>query len=625
MHTRRLHMFSGALVALLIGVGAHLVAQQKSAVPAFTDGDWPRFAGDFAGTKYSKLTQINTTNVSQLVQAWTFAGIGAQQTPIVVNGILYASASSGVVALDGATGEVVWRYGAAPAAGGGGGGRGAGGGRGRGAGGPGGGGPGAGAPAAGAPAAGAEAVLRPRRRRIPPLVKDRTRLLRRQPVAARAAVQAVQRGAGRGAAAGGRGAAVPTAEGPGSAPSSRGVAYWPGDGTLPPRILMMVGERLVALNATNGTLDTAFGTGGFVDIGVNWGGVPLVFKNIVVVGSNNGEVTLGHDPWRHQGLRCAHGREALDFVSVAQPGDPNHAAAWLNEGWKNRQGVNHWGWYFTLDEQREILYTTFGSPAGNYWGGDRPGSNLYANSVVAVDVNTGKYLWHFQTVHHDLWDSDQPSPPTLVDMHAEWPPRSGAGPDRQDRLDVPARSDQRQAAVRCGGASRAEGRCARRVVFAHAAVSRKAAAARARRLQEGRSRDRVRHDAGTREELPGVVREGGRVLQRRPVHAVPLPRRRRAAEEHDPVSGQRRHQLGRSGRRSVARLHLRVHAGRRVHRLDREEAARAATTGAATDRRSRTTEAASPDRAPTPGSPRRWDRGCRRVPASDHRGDASRP
>ena len=119
-----------------------------------------------------------------------------------------------------------------------------------------------------------------------------------------------------------------------------------------------------------------------------WGGVPLVFKHIVIVGSNNGEVTQGPSPGDTKAFDARTGKQLWTFKSVAQPGDKNHST-WLDEGWKNRQGVNHWGWYFTLDEQREILYTVFGSPAGNYWGGDRPGANLYGNSVVAVDVNSG--------------------------------------------------------------------------------------------------------------------------------------------------------------------------------------------------------------------------------------------
>ena len=75
-----------------------------------------------------------------------------------------------------------------------------------------------------------------------------------------------------------------------------------------------------------------------------------------------------------------------------------------------------WGWYFTVDEARDLIYMPLGSAAGNYWGGDRPGANLYANSIVAVDANTGKYKWHFQVVHHDLWDTDLPAAPSLFDV-----------------------------------------------------------------------------------------------------------------------------------------------------------------------------------------------------------------
>jgi glucose dehydrogenase len=178
----------------------------------------------------------------------------------------------------------------------------------------------------------------------------------------------------------------------------------------------MVGQRLLALKAATGQPDTTFGKDGFVDTGQTWNGVPLVFKNVVVLGVYAAEVTLGDIAGDTRAFDARTGDKLWSFTSVAQPGDPNHAAAWLDDGWKKRQGVNHWGWYFTADEQRDIVYTTFGSPAGNYWGGDRPGTNLYANSVVAVDANTGKYLWHFQSVHHDLWDSDQPAAPTLIDI-----------------------------------------------------------------------------------------------------------------------------------------------------------------------------------------------------------------
>jgi quinoprotein glucose dehydrogenase len=70
----------------------------------------------------------------------------------------------------------------------------------------------------------------------------------------------------------------------------------------------------------------------------------------------------------------------------------------------------------TADEQRGIIYMTFGAPTANYYGGDRPGANLFGNSIVAVDAGTGKYKWHFQVVHHDLWDFDLPPAPALVDI-----------------------------------------------------------------------------------------------------------------------------------------------------------------------------------------------------------------
>ena len=92
------------LAIALMAVGTHLIARQNGVKP-FTDADWPRFAGDFAGTKFSKLTQINTANVSRLAQAWTFQGVGTQQTPIVIGGVMYASTPTGVVALDADTGH----------------------------------------------------------------------------------------------------------------------------------------------------------------------------------------------------------------------------------------------------------------------------------------------------------------------------------------------------------------------------------------------------------------------------------------------------------------------------------------------------------------------------------------
>ena len=196
--------------------------------------------------------------------------------------------------------------------------------------------------------------------------------------------------------------------------SSHGVAYWPGERGTAPRILMTAGARLIALDAATGARAAGFGTDGVVDIAVGWSGVPLVYRNVVMLGATVGEVPNG-PPGNTRAFDARTGKKLWEFSTIAQPGRPGHDS-WADEGWKGRSGANVWAWYMTLDAERGILYMPVSGPAANYYGGDRPGNNLYANSIVAVDAETGTYRWHFQTVHHDLWDSDMPSPPVLVDI-----------------------------------------------------------------------------------------------------------------------------------------------------------------------------------------------------------------
>ncbi len=196
--------------------------------------------------------------------------------------------------------------------------------------------------------------------------------------------------------------------------TARGVAYWPGDGRLAPRILLTAGPRLVALDAATGIPAAGFGRNGIVEIAVPWNGVPTIYRNIAILGATTGEVALSA-PGDTRAFDIRTGKHLWDFHTVPLPGEVGHDT-WLDRGWRNRSGVNVWAWYMTLDEERGILYMPVAGPAGNYWGGDRPGNNLFANSIVAVNAETGKYLWHFQTVHHDLWDSDMPNPPALVDI-----------------------------------------------------------------------------------------------------------------------------------------------------------------------------------------------------------------
>ncbi len=197
--------------------------------------------------------------------------------------------------------------------------------------------------------------------------------------------------------------------------SARGVAFWPGEGTLAPRILFQAGRQLRAINAITGEAAAGFGEDGAADVKNTWNGVPLIYKNVAILGAFLGEISQGGESGNTRAYDVRTGAKVWEFHNVPQPGEIGHDT-WLNDGWKDRGGVNVWGWYLTLDEKSGTLYMPIGSPAGNYWGGDRPGNNLFGNSVVAVDALTGKYKWHFQTVHHDLWDSDLPPAPVLLDI-----------------------------------------------------------------------------------------------------------------------------------------------------------------------------------------------------------------
>jgi quinoprotein glucose dehydrogenase len=197
------------------------------------------------------------------------------------------------------------------------------------------------------------------------------------------------------------------------APSRRGVSYWPGDADHQPRIVFTSGRRLVALDAASGARAAGFGTNGEVDLVVPYNSVPLVHRHVVIVGANTPPGTQGGiGNARAYDIRT--GAKLWEFSSVAQPGQVGHDT-WEGESWRNRMGVNAWPFYFTLDEGRGLLFLPLASPIPGAYGGDRKGANLYGNSVVAVDVMTGAYRWHFQTIHHDLWDADPPAPPVLFD------------------------------------------------------------------------------------------------------------------------------------------------------------------------------------------------------------------
>jgi len=208
--------------------------------------------------------------------------------------------------------------------------------------------------------------------------------------------------------------AVPQAEGDGPPrnASTRGVGYWPGDGSNKPRILFMAGSMLIAIDAATGKLVPGFGDGGMVDVGVAYGGTPSIGGDVAVIGAATLENPQGV-PGNPRAFDVRTGKKLWEFQTVPQKGE-RYNETWGN-GWKNRSGANMWATSAPIDLKRGIVVLPVSGPAANYWGGDRPGDNLYANSLVAVDLKTGKYKWHFQTVHHDLWDSDMPSAGPLFD------------------------------------------------------------------------------------------------------------------------------------------------------------------------------------------------------------------
>src|ERR1700733_11885354 len=207
--------------------------------------------------------------------------------------------------------------------------------------------------------------------------------------------------------------------------SFRGVAYWPGDKNSPPRIIFTTSRKMMALSARSGKVDPGFGKEGEVALTVPYDGAPTIYKNVLLVGTNfygPGERHIGPQldqaagqiPEAH-GYDVRTGKELWTFHTFPHPGEPGNET-WTGESWKNRTGNNVWAFALTVDEQHGIVYEPVSGPGANFYGGDRPGANLFGNALVAVDAQTGKIKWNFQTVRHELWDYNLPPAPSLIDI-----------------------------------------------------------------------------------------------------------------------------------------------------------------------------------------------------------------
>ncbi|HEY3159278.1 MAG TPA: PQQ-binding-like beta-propeller repeat protein [Vicinamibacterales bacterium] len=210
--------------------------------------------------------------------------------------------------------------------------------------------------------------------------------------------------------------------------SLRSVAYWPGDAQDGPRLLYGAGDQLIELDPKTGKPIESFGTHGVIEVhpgrrpardtgfggsGFQLSSPPAIYKNLAILGGSLNEGAVNGPPGDPQAFDIKTGKLVWRFHTVPEPGEPN-SGTW-GEGWKNRGGPAVWG-LITVDTERGMVFIPTGNPGGSFYGGDRPGDNLYAVSVVALDANTGRYKWHFQTTRHDLFDSDLSAAPALIDV-----------------------------------------------------------------------------------------------------------------------------------------------------------------------------------------------------------------
>ena len=210
--------------------------------------------------------------------------------------------------------------------------------------------------------------------------------------------------------------------------ASRGVNFWQSRDGKERRILLVRNNELQALDAATGERIMGFGDGGAVDLRVGLGRdrdsvrrvqsqTPgRVFENLIVLGSSPGE-GLFSPPGHIRAYDVVTGELVWTFHTIPQPGELGYDT-WPKDAWLYAGGVNAWG-EMSVDEERGIIYIPLGSPTYDYYGADRIGANLFGNCLVALDARTGERLWHFQTVHHDLWDYDLTAAPQLLTVTHE--------------------------------------------------------------------------------------------------------------------------------------------------------------------------------------------------------------
>jgi quinoprotein glucose dehydrogenase len=330
-------------ICVLICAALPLAAQTGA-----KNGEWPAYGADLGNTHYSPLDQINASNFNKLEVAWRFstANLGPRPefnyegTPLMVKGVVYATAGTrrAVVALDAATGELLWTH------------------------------------------------------------AERE---------------------------GQRGTAAPRAL------SGRGLAYW-SDGSEERILYVTPGYRLVALDAKTGSPVAAFGQKGMVDLktdddqdidlmspDIGLHATPVVVKNTVIVGAAHkpGGIVKSKKNVKGyvRGFDVKTGKRLWIFHTIPTPGEYG-LDSWEKDSWSYTGNAGVWG-QISVDEESNTVYLPVELPTGDYYGGHRPGNGLFGESIVAIDLTTGKRKWHYQLVHHGIWDMDIPCAPILVDIN----------------------------------------------------------------------------------------------------------------------------------------------------------------------------------------------------------------
>ena len=200
---------------------------------------------------------------------------------------------------------------------------------------------------------------------------------------------------------------------------NRGVTYW--EEGEDKRILYSFGQYLYALDARTGKKIVSFGANGRVSLKEGLGeraanlmvvsNTPgVIYKNLIIMGSRVNEGPIAA-PGYLRAYDAKTGKLAWVFHTIPHPGEPGYET-WPEDAWKRIGGANAWSG-MAVDHKRGLVFAGTGSASFDFWGGNRKGQNLYANCILALNAETGEHKWHFQTVHHDLWDRDLPASPIL--------------------------------------------------------------------------------------------------------------------------------------------------------------------------------------------------------------------